>query len=89
MAGGDPIYRWPPAAHTAEFDSEASRSGRIDGRRRYRRRREVDGRAAERAGWCGSEPGVNALGVEGVAACWEEAKFVMRAKIGEANGAVK
>ncbi|KAH0456255.1 hypothetical protein IEQ34_014162 [Dendrobium chrysotoxum] len=89
MAGGDPVHGRPPVAHASDFDAEASRSGRIGGRLGSRRRREVDGRTAEGAGWGGSEPGVDALGVEGVAACWKEAKLVVRVEVGEANGAVE
>lgn len=49
----------------------------------------MDGGAAERAGRRGSEPGVDALGVEGVAARREEAELVVRAEVGEADGAVE
>lgn len=48
----------------------------------------MDGCAAERAGRRRSEPGVDALGVEGVAASREEAELVVRVKVREADGAV-
>lgn len=81
---GNAVDRRRPAADAADLDAKAAGSGGIDLGRRI-----VDGGAAEGAGRRGSEPGVDALGVEGVAARGEETEIVVWTEVGEADGAVE
>lgn len=61
--------------------------GRVS-RLRQGRGRDSDGGTTERAEGDGSEPGVDALGMEGVAAGGEETELIVRAEGAEADCAI-
>jgi hypothetical protein len=77
--GGRSVRVGAAAADAAELHAEEVRERRVG---------QGDGGAAQRAGRVGAKPRVHAAGVEGVAACGQEAEPVVVAERGLAHGAV-